>query len=204
MPKLIQALPIGNFSDDEGNPVPLPFTKRKSKKKRIGKDGMYSAEDDFVTKWWRARDLDSWDGAPNEHRDEEAKRLIADLRIRETQLQLILILEVLALEASLAGAANHNELCEKATQEPTEEDLQFKKRRPKKRQDLKLLLELLIDRLSIWQSVSLLEETSRPLTLTDTSTNRPPVRTEHKGLASARGGENDRLRDFCSEVIVPL
>ncbi|KAI9875323.1 MAG: hypothetical protein M1830_008632 [Pleopsidium flavum] len=204
VPKIIEALPIGHHSEEEGNPVLLPTTERKSKKKRIGKDGLYSAEHAFVAKWWRARDLDNHDGAANESRVDEAKRLIVDLRIRETQLQLILILEVLALEASIAVVTNIDKPCENATPEPTKGDLQIKKRRAKKPQDLNLLLELLIDRLSIWQSVSLPEESSGHSILTDTCNNRQPIRNEQKGVASARVAQNDRLRDFSSDVIVPF
>lgn len=204
IPEIIQALPLGSLSDDEGNTVPLLNNKRKSRAKRIGKDGLYPWEDRSVAKWWRTRELDVHDGVSNEHREEEAKRLIKDLRTRETQLQLILVLEVLALEATLGATVAPHQPSGQAVEKPDEHTVKAKKRRPKRGQDLDLHLELLVDRLSIWQSVSLPDGSSRPSTSTGASKDRKSDRIGSKGAISTRGDEEDRLRDFCTEVIVPL
>ena len=204
---MIQALPVANFSDDENNADSQITNKRKYKKKRIGKDGLYPGEHEYITQWWRARDLDSHNASSNENRDNEAKRCTVDLRTRETQLQLILILEVIALEASLAEAANHHESHEQGSQGRDLEGSHTKKRRPKKRQDLNLLLELLIDRLSIWQSVSVPAAKPRPSKSSDTSTNRQHVQNGQSGMVgigSSTPGDDERLREFCAEVIAPL
>jgi len=201
VPQIIQSLPRGNLSNDEDN---MGANKRKNKKKRLGKDGLYSREDDYIRKWWRSRELDSHNAGPSEDRDEETKRLIVELRTRETQMQLVLVLEVMALEASVEEATDHDPLSEQTTHVRVDENFKAKKRRPKIRQDLGLLLELLIDRLTIWQSVSLPEEISRPSTSTGTNHSRDHVRMGHKGNSSVTHENNERLRDFCVEVIVPL
>ncbi len=198
VPQIIQSLPPGNLSNDEDS---MGVNKRKNKKKRLGKDGLYPREDDYIRKWWRSRELDSHNAGPSEDRDEETKRLLVELRTRETQMQLVLVLEIMVLEASFK---DHDPLGEQTTHVRVDEKSQAKRRRPKTRQDLGLLLELLIDRLTIWQSVSLPEEISRPSTSTGTNHTRDHVRIGHKGISSATHENNERLRDFCVEVIVPL
>lgn len=204
VPQIIQSVPLGNLSNDEDNTRSQATIKCKNKKKRLGKDGLYPKEEDYIRQWWRARELDSHDAAPNAERDEEAKRLIVELRTRETQMQLVLVLEVMALEASLTEAVDHNELGEHGAQVQDDGKSQAKKRRPKRRQDLNLLLDLLIDRLTIWQSVSLPEEVSRPSTSLGTSKSQDHVRMRQRGVASATHENNEQLRDFCVEAIVPL
>lgn len=204
VPQVIRSLPPGNLSNDEDNTGFLGANKRKSKKKRLGKDGLYPREDVYIRQWWRCRELDSHNAGPSDDRDEEAKRLIVELRTKETQMQLVLVLEVMALEASFEEAIDHDPWCERTAQARDDEKSQAKKRRRKTRQDLNLVLELLIDRLTIWQSVSLPEEISRPSTSTSMNHTRNQVRMGDKSLPSATHDDNERLRDFCVEVIVPL
>ena len=197
VPQIIHSLPLEHLSNDEDNTGSQAANKRKNKKRRLGRDGLYPEEDNYIRQWWRAREMDHHNVASSEERVEEAKRFILELRTRETQIQLVLVLEVMALEASLAEAVDHDPLSEQKAQLGDKETPQAKKRRPKIRQDLNLLLELLIDRLTIWQSVSLPEGISRPSTSTDTNHCQ-------KGVPSATHENNERLRDFCVEVIVPL
>lgn len=171
-------------SDDE--PAPRP-KKRKSRKKTIGKNGLYPEEEEFVRKWWKGRS-----GAENgllmeTSREAEAKKHIGDLRLRETQLQILLILETIALESADAGEEKTRTENDERTPDNT-----AKKPKIKKPQDLNVLLELHLDRLCIWHAVSA-EETTVPDT----------VKT-HDNHLSGKKVESDVVRDFCTEVIVPF
>ncbi|KAI9811923.1 MAG: hypothetical protein M1832_000665 [Thelocarpon impressellum] len=153
IPGLVQTLPAPDLSDDDADDAAAgakPGRKRKRKQSKPGRDGLYPLEEDFVRRWWRIAGTDA--GPPPESRDELARTRIARLRVRETELQIIMILEALALRSSTGR----------------------KDDRSKRRQDVGLILELLVDKLCIWQSVS----------------------------DEAAG--KDRFGDFCTEVVMPL
>ncbi|KAA8652060.1 hypothetical protein EYZ11_009583 [Aspergillus tanneri] len=162
-------------SDEE----PCKAKKSKNRKKKLGRNGLYPEEDRFVRRWWKDRSLADLGTSEETFREVEMKKHIADLRLRETQLQILLILETLALEA--AGEAkpdkDNSELSHK-TQKKT-----------KKLQELKVMLELHLDRLCIWHAVSF-EDTS--------------VEAAKASEMSGKKVESDALRDFCTELIIPF
>ncbi|KAJ5946475.1 DNA replication regulator Sld3 [Penicillium verhagenii] len=170
-------------SDEEGG-----TKKRKSKKKKMSKNGLYPTEDAFIHKWWKGRSV-AESSAQDNSREAENRKHISDLRLRETQLQILLILEVIALESTPAD--------EKITQPQKEADGTdpAKKPKPKKLQDLDVLLELHLDRLCIWHAVGL-EESSTADTAKASAFN--------EGHMSGKKVESDAVRDFCTEVIVPF
>lgn len=172
------------LSEDEADSRPK---KRKSKKKKLGKNGLYPEEEDFVRKWWKGRHLMESAGSTEVTREEEAKRHISDLRLRETQLQILLILETIALEASGSTASGE------APQEHVDHEGGAKQSKTKKPQDLNVLLELLLDRLCIWHAVSA-EDAVVPDTVKENGENH----------LSGKKIESDMLRDFCTEVIIPF
>ncbi|KAK5791130.1 hypothetical protein VI817_006439 [Penicillium citrinum] len=173
-------------SDNEGA---SKTKKRKSKKKKLGKNGLYPEEDGFIHKWWKDRSMTEsvHEGA----REAETKKQISDLRLRETQLQILLILEVLSLETNSP----------KATEQPKDGDMageaksETKKTRSKKPQDLNVLLELHLDRLCIWHAVSMEESTG-------VESAKASSFTENH--MSGKKVESDAVRDFCTEVIIPF
>ena len=155
--------------------------KRKSKRKKIGKNGLYAEEDEFILKWWRNRDVTESTQRVQLGQEEEMKRLVVDLRVRETQLQILFILEAIALESILkqdpavpAGDAS-------------------KPRKTKKSQDLSTSLELLLDRLCIWHAVNLDEVHPGDIT-----------KERGKSQSPGRTTDNDKLKDFCTEVVIPF
>ncbi|KAL3252078.1 hypothetical protein ABHI18_010278 [Aspergillus niger] len=179
LPTTIQDLLL-SVSDDEAAP---PKRKRRSTKKKLGKNGLYPEEGDLIRKWWRDRALND-QGLPSEmSRDAESKKHIADLRLRETQLQILLILETMALETIIADEKKREGNGEGA-EKPT------KSAKGKKPQDMNVMLELHLDRLCIWHAVSF-EET----VVADSA------KTNH---LSGKKVESDAVRDFCTEVIVPF
>ncbi|KAG2415495.1 hypothetical protein HFD88_006686 [Aspergillus terreus] len=165
-------------------------TKRKSKKKKLGKNGLYPEEDRFIRKWWRDRSLTDH-GVPVEtSREAELKKHVSDLRMRETQLQILLILETLALEATVVDEAKKS-----ASHSETPEDKPAKetKSKSKKAQELSVMLELHLDRLCIWHAVSF-EDTAVP----------DPAKAYNNHHMTGKKVESDALRDFCTEVIIPF
>ena len=174
-----------------------PKTKQTSSKPRkLGKDGLYPTEKEFVVSWWNGRPLRESDFPTDESRTREMKTAIADLRSRETEMQLLLVLEALALEAAETASVSEAASKPLIKEEPPEsgqgvirtELPRFKKRN---RQDLKCELELLVDRLCIWHTIGF-EDASNP------SEGNQGVETGQEFHSK------DRLRDFCSDVIIPF
>ncbi|KAL2832162.1 DNA replication regulator SLD3-domain-containing protein [Aspergillus cavernicola] len=168
------------ISDDEAVPK-----KRKSKKKTLGRNGLYPEEQDFIRQCWKNRMLAETGASVEISRDAEIKKHVSDLRLRETQLQMLLILETIALEAATKDEANNagqGEGSVDATSQP--------KPKTKKPQDLNVMLELHLDRLCIWHTVSF---------------DDVPVSESQAGSNQAgKAGGNDAMRDFCTEVIIPF
>lgn len=171
--------------------------KRKTKKLKLGKNALYPLEDDSIRGWW---DMNK----PEQKEDSmgfppgQVKSHLSILRTRETQLQIILILEILALtplkttddagDSSLPTLPGTADILEDQTM-PTPQ--------PKKRNkhNLPVLVDVHADRLTIWQSTATDElaffEDSQPAVLT----SGPDVQQK---------ASNEPLKDFCVDVIVPL
>jgi hypothetical protein len=164
--------------------------KRKSKKKKLGKNGLYPEEEGFIHRWWKDRLTN--ETSAQDSREAESKKQISDLRLRETQLQILLVLEVMVLEMGIASAEKNNANKEK---EPEGEKQTPKKPKAKKPQDLNVLLELHLDRMCIWHAVSM-EETSAADTAKTSSFSSSHM--------SGKKVESDAVRDFCTEVIIPF
>ncbi|RDW76418.1 uncharacterized protein DSM5745_06410 [Aspergillus mulundensis] len=167
------------ISDDEAAPK-----KRKSKKKALGRNGLYPEEPDFVRKWWKNRAMTESSGPGETSRDAEIKKHVSDLRLRETQLQILLILETIALETGAADEAKKAGQGEAA-------DATAPKPKTKKPQDLNVMLELHLDRLCIWHAVSF---------------DDAPVSESQASAGNQQSGKggSDAMRDFCTEVIIPF
>ncbi|KAK5990427.1 hypothetical protein PT974_08695 [Cladobotryum mycophilum] len=191
MPEVVSKMKDHIESSDEGH-----RKKRKPKKMKLGKDGLYPMEDERIQKWWIAN-------KPELHDDEtgistsQIKSHISILRTRETQLQMIVIMEILALEPlkvagdpgdgnlpTLPGAADTQDQCATPQQ-------------PKKRNkhNLPVLLDVHADRLTIWQSTASDEQ----ILLEDTQSARVSLEGMNEKAASS-----EPLKDFCVDVIVPF
>jgi DNA replication regulator SLD3 len=182
---------------------PTPALLRGKSKKlrlRLGGEGMYKREEEFARRWWRFHDGGAAVLDAEETLDAAVRRRVAELRVRETLAQIVLVLEVMALE----GLATYRVPEEVRGEEPVGEArmqdegegepvAKPKKKRQKKPQDLKLLLDLLLDKLCIWQSVEQDEFIA------------PESKADHQMTAnSVKASNGDGLRDFCTEVIIPL
>jgi hypothetical protein len=188
LPSLIKAIPVGSYSDDEhGAGASRP--KKSKKKVKLSREGVYPQEETLVKKWWQS-ELPGGDSMATETLDQRIKRRIGDLRVRETLAQLILMLEIVALEA----LSTHKPPSEQqATADGTQPQSEPKKRK-KKLEDINLQLDLLLDKLCIWhatEELGILDFDAKP--------------SRHDGSeGSGRNGSSDRLHSFCVEVIIPF
>ncbi|KAF1837214.1 hypothetical protein BDW02DRAFT_566267 [Decorospora gaudefroyi] len=193
LPSLIKAMPPGSYSEEE--PPTGPSKAKKTKKKaKLSREGVYPQEEVLVKKWWQS-ELPNGDTTVTETMDQRIKRRIGDLRVRETLAQLILMLEIVALEA-LSTYKPAPEL------QPTPNDTQnhegqqtLPKRRKRKLDDINLQLDLLLDKLCIWHA-------TEELGILDFETKPSEQNDGHE--RTSKNDSNDRLHSFCVEVIIPF
>lgn len=188
IPELVKTMAGEFLSDDE---ISKPTKKRKSKKMKPGKNGLYPGEDELIRKWLNNnRDDDS--GILNES---AIKKCIAELRKRETQLQIIVLLEILALKSITNVVVGDGELPSDVSTGKSEAKKE-KRSKTKKREELGTLINVHIDRLCIWQEVAYDNGTGQDRTSFHSDVSG--------GLAGIGKHEANALRDFCIEVIGPF
>ncbi|KAF2731156.1 hypothetical protein EJ04DRAFT_514753 [Polyplosphaeria fusca] len=185
LPEIIKSIPPSYFSDDDAGDG-TQKAKKSKKKTKLNREGVYPQEDEVVKRWWTA-ELPSPEIYGEESLDQRIKRRIADLRVRETLAQMILMLEIIALEALSTFKETQQKVQDADTKIKDQDEMDAKpKRRKKKLDDIKLLLDLLLDKLCIWQTV---EEDEI---------------FDFEARSSGKAGSGDRLQSFCVEVIVPF
>ncbi len=195
IPTCISLIDIEDHSAEEATHANPKRKKRCSKKMKPGKNGLYPTEDSLIRRWWAGHDEDLDAGGPGNSKEEITKARVARLRIRETQLQMIIILEVLALQPLASATPDQPE--ELPTVMPTVEIAKDKTSRRKKPDHLTMLLDVHVDRLCIWQSLAL-ESIDSPM---PDSQNAAGTRT---GSINQSNLTDNMLRDFCVDIIVPL
>jgi len=197
IPNAIKALTSAGISPEK----PQPIRRKKTRKFKPAKDGFFPDETDSLHQWW-VRDMTGSTLSPTTESLQAAMKVrVTGLRLREYLLQLVLILEIIAIEASVAKAKSKMAKSTQDTQAMDEESQATEKETPakiaKKPRDLQPLVETIIDRLQIWQSVSSVE------------LDNPLESNEHVedgvNLDTVTGGTTrDDLKEFCVEVVVPL
>ena len=193
VPEIVKAIPATSYSDDE---QAVPQKRSKSKKLKLSKYGMFPAEEEYVKRWWKEEISQRFTDEGEEVGETLLKKRQANVRVRESFVQLIIVLEIMALEASpnFKPPGGLDVLDEKIHASGPESA--SKKPRRKKVQDLNLVADLLVDKLCIWQSL----EGDMGIDFTaSANTNKGAASNKPDGV-----GENDRLRNFCIEVIIPL
>ena len=197
LPNILKEIPAGIVSEEESSQIQtlLGDKIRKSKKrKKVGKEGLHPGEEEYVARWWISRDKSVDVGGPFETREEEIRTALVEQRARETKLQLILILEILALEASTTNVVTHHPSQSDLPQD--DERISATKVKANQPHELGTLLNLLIDRLCIWQSMSV--EAGLSITESDRTSS-------HRSMEHAPYHSNsERLKEFCVEVVIPL
>lgn len=191
VPKIIDEMKLLSESSDETS---RKSKRRKSTRIKLGKDGLWTGEIEQIKKWWTAnkpsvRD----DDTPSNPK--EVKYHISCLRTRETQLQMIILLEVLALEA--VGLTQDNQDTQLPGMPAEDQPKETVEAAPKKRDkhDYHALLNLHADRMSIWQT-TLLEDMKMIAAEAQVKSGQQ--------LQKSDRSDSDPSRDFCVDIIVPL
>lgn len=181
--------------DTDGEAETKP-RRRKPKKMKIGKDGLYPGEVDHIKRWWRANKPELHDDESATTNPQETKFHVTCLRTRETQLQMIILLEVLALEAAQPMSnVQESQLpgmpAEHASRESTSDHVP----RKQSKHNFPQLLSLHADRLCIWQDT----------TLEEMKMIAAESEAKHgEGSQKPNRTNSDALRDFCIDIVLPL
>ncbi|PHH59708.1 hypothetical protein CDD81_2654 [Ophiocordyceps australis] len=174
--------------------------KCRPKKMKRGKDVLYPGEHDRIRAWW----INNKPPSTSQQASSSAAQIKAQaslLRTRETQLQMIVILEILALE-SLQAVAEAGESCLPllpGAQESQEQQLSTSPLAPVKkrnRHNLAVLVDVHADRLTIWQSTT-------PEALASLGDSSAPQHGDSTDLTQQKS-TLEPLKDFCVDVIVPF
>lgn len=197
VPSRIALIDIQDHSGEDICQASGKAKKRKGNKKmKPGKTGLYPIEDVLIRRWWAIHDDDAESGAPGRSRDDLTKHRISELRIRETQLQMIVILEVLALQPLASTAEDIGMGLPAAVSTSETSEAKDKSAKTKKPDHLTMLIDVHIDRLCIWQSIALEAGKS--------SVNPEKPSEQPSGTTSAVKHADNILRDFCIDIIAPL
>jgi DNA replication regulator SLD3 len=198
VPACVSLIDVQDHSADDVNQDAERAKKRRSiKKMRLGKSGLYPTEDMLIRRWWASLDDDVESGAPGISREERTKIRISQLRVRETQLQMIAILEVLALQPLASTTEDLGSDLPAALPSSATADGKEKAVKSKKPDNLTMLIDVHIDRLCIWQDIA-------------AEATRTHLGDAQNGSESGNGSSNlskytdNILKDFCVEVIGPL
>lgn len=194
VPKLVDEMKVlVEASGEEGSSKPK---RRKSKKMKLGKDGLWTSEVDHLKKWWKLNKPRVPEDGDSLINPQEVKYHISCLRTRETQLQMIILFEILALEAVRpAEDAQDSQLPSMPMEKPSREKPVDPAPKKKDKHDFSLLLNLHADRMSIWQSTAL-----------DEIEMMAAEAQAKSGQQLQKPGRinSDPLKDFCIDIIVPL
>ncbi|KAK4128197.1 hypothetical protein N657DRAFT_7619 [Parathielavia appendiculata] len=169
--------------------------KRKQKKPKLGKDGLYPGEVDHIKRWWASHQPISSGDDDRTFTATESRYHISSLRRRETQLQMILILEILALEPVALAKGTECQLPGMESHAATEEASQEPSSKKRNKHNLPVLLDVHADRLCIWQSTTLDEVKA---------VAESQVPAEGAGAEELERANSDPLRDFCVDILVPF
>ncbi|KIV79451.1 hypothetical protein PV11_07013 [Exophiala sideris] len=183
LPKVISELPVETEV--------IRQRKSRKRKPKLGKDCLWPEEEEYVLRWWRLRDLKPGTSLSGGH--EDMRKEILDIRMRETKMQLLMILEVMLLELAVSKFPDRPlpadpDVKIESVEDGTAEILATTPHKSKRKQrNYSSELDTIVERLCIWHTVSLFETTigGEPQNNNDT---RP----------------NDSLRDFCKDVLLPF
>lgn len=189
LPAILTVIDSGGSSAHETGKENAPKKQRK-KKMKLSRNGLYPTEEALVSRWWESHDSSMTPSLPDETQQDVYRRRLMHLRVRETQLQMMIILEALALQSSYNEQQPKESL--QSNETPVKADIPSQKKKPRK---LDGLIDMHIDRLCIWQSIT--EEVNVAVT-GSAEDLRPtePLPGQHKAA--------DILKEFCTEVITPL
>ncbi|GKT97797.1 dna replication regulator sld3 [Fusarium langsethiae] len=189
VPALIAHMKTIVDSSDEGRK-----RKRRARKMKIGKDGLYPHEQAHIRKWWATNKPELKEDETNVS-DHQIKSITSMLRTRETQLQMIIILEILALTPlKPADDAEDSQLPLLPGAAESQGDMAPPSAKKRNKHNLPVLVDVHADRLTIWQSTASDEQ----LLLEDSQISQA------LDGQSQQKSSSEPLKDFCVDIIVPF
>ena len=193
IPDILRDLPVLLHDGDEIEQYLAPLVKKAKKFKnyKIGKNGLHPGEEIDIARWWLNHDPSEFHGDEIPTHKEIQRIRISRLKKRETLAQILLVLELMVLEQS-QNAANENDTAQ--NQCPAQGVHDGKRKKIKKVSDPRTLLDMMVDRLCIWQSTA--AEEKNQLTVDKGEEVRSSVSSPNLGL--------DDLKNFCVDVLVPF
>lgn len=184
LPEFVKEVPATAIDDDtETKKQTETMCKRGKRRKKVSNGGLFPCEEDYVLQWWLEREGSSESLACDDTLAQRIRSGLAKQRTRETQLQIMLILEAMIAENAESETVGPTEV----TTDMLEQAKSPGKNKPK-RKNLQSLLEMHIDRLCIWQT-----------TQNGFDTDSPTLRPK-----SSHGEKVNALQDFCTEALVPF
>ena len=175
-------------SSDEGK---KKKPRSKKIKMKIGKDALYPTESELIQSWWSMNKPELKD-EEHGYSPTHIRPLASSLRTRETQLQMILILEILALEP-LRVTEEEQVLPTLPGGSDNQQQMAPPPPKKKNKHNLPVLVDVHADRLTIWQSTNF-----DVIQADDSQQQSEPSQMESQQPSS------EPLKDFCMDVIVPL
>lgn len=171
--------------------------RKRERKQKLGKDGLYPGEAGHIRKWWARHQRPASESDEKGMTLEETSYHVSCIRRRETQLQMIIILEIVALEPLARSDDNlESQQLPGAELPSTSRDQDSgQSTRKRNKHNLPVLLDVHADRLCIWQSTTL--DDVKALA-------ESQLASQDQLTRKADGASSDNLQDFCVDVILPL
>ena len=176
--------------------APKPAKPKQPPRNKLAKNCLYAGEDEVIVKWWTERNTKRAMTTSVSVHEDDLRTAVSELRNRETEMQLLFILEVLYINILLSkvtdGAVASPSPAIKV--ESVREDNATLPTRPaptKRKRDLYGELDVNAERLSIWHTVALGDILASP---------EKALESSHSTTSQSK----DRLRDFCRDVIIPF
>ena len=189
MPELIKEIPPGsNAEDQEGllKPIFGESYKRSKKRKKINPDGFFPGEESYIVKWWLQWEAASPESGVEDSQEARIRTACSTQKPREIQLQIILILETLVLLGQKKAETTDGDDAAQSSLGGSE----VTAKKETKPLDFSKILDIMLEKLQIW------ETTNQSMLGTGSMADR-------KGQPETTIGDNC-LRNFCTEVVVPL
>lgn len=173
--------------------------KKPTRKTKLGKDGLWPTEAEYIAHWWTSRTLTSV--AQGSH-EAELRTAIDSLLFREMQMQIVIILETLAIESKQTSIPqrendevekpNIDDSCVKIESIESDAVPAHESKKSVKRRKLEEDLQHLTNKLCIRHTIEVESIGSSTFSI------------KNSKAEDAEGEPKDRLRSFCTDVVVPF
>ena len=180
---VVNEVPSGITSEESGELVGLSQDRssKSRRRKKITSEGLLPGEEEHILKWWIKREVSVSHEGLDDTREQRIRRAMIEQKFRETQLQIILILEAMALEAQ------HKPPAQDGTLNIKDSTTQSSVSKEKKPMNLGRALDTLVEKLQIWETM-----------------NEDTIAMPANSRENFSENSNSCLRAFCLDIILPF